>query len=148
MKTGKAITTLAIILSVAFLTASSALAEDNGRAVAEKSCVTSCHGSVKWKSVNKSTDEWNRTVDDMVRWGAEVTNTSIVAEYLVSQTDPKWVDVSQSQSTGQAQQVNTPQQVSTPVEQAYTGAEVWLYVLGGGSMMATGFSMRRKLSKA
>ncbi|MHB0977544.1 MAG: hypothetical protein ACYC1U_10235 [Candidatus Aquicultorales bacterium] len=56
------------------------------------------------------------------------------------------------QAAAQAASPTTPPQQmaqstgvpTTPSQQAYTGAEVWLYVLGGGGMIVTGVKIRPK----
>ncbi len=47
-------------------------------------------------------------------------------------------------ATSAAEDTGGAAAASVPERQAYTGAEVWLYILGGGSMLAAGLRMRGK----
>lgn len=61
--------------------------------------------------------------------------TPVAQETAVAGTSA--VTITAGETTGSAA-------ASAPERQAYTGAEVWLYILGGGSMLAVGLKMRRR----
>ncbi|MCL5292188.1 MAG: hypothetical protein M1548_06640 [Actinobacteria bacterium] len=137
---------LAMAIAITLGLAGVSFAAD-GKSLTEQNCVR-CHKDDVWRGVKKAREDWSKVIDRMDRNGASEYISGVqelqIIDYLVSQGAPEAARTVAVTTQPAVAQTATPTAPTTPKEQANTGAEVWLYLLGGGSMMTSGLKMRHK----
>ena len=117
---------------------------------------TACHSADRIRSAAKTKSEWARLVEKEIGRGAQLTKSEqeavvdwLTAEYGQTEVAKSVQTPAEPQKTQVAQGENTSptSDGSLPFnQQAYTGVELWQFLLGGGALVGGGAFLRRRKS--